>query len=277
MKHATLAALLISALVLCGTGCASKKKAAAAADGTEVVNAEATLVLVDAAMARHQLRKAKALLQKVQFTPAERPTYEPLVRLALADATYYIGDDLSLIEARSKYIDFVTLYADHPRAPYAQFQAGMCSVKQIISASRDQSQTQIAIDDFREIDRRWPASPYARAARQFVGKGQDGLAEHEFIVGSFYYKRKAYQAATERFTGLLEKFPLYGQKDKVYYWLGRTLIDARSPDEGRVWLDQVLNQYPRSKYAKMSSQLLAEAAKKEAQAAAKAAKRKAAS
>jgi len=181
------------------------------------------------------------------------------------------------LEARSKYLDFVTLYGDHPKAPYAQFQAGMCSVKQIYSASRDQAQTQIAIDDFKEIDKRWPKSPYARAARQFIGKGQDGLAEHEFIVGSFYLKKKAYQAATERFTGLLEKYPLYGQKDKVYYWLGRTLIDARSPDEGRVWLDQVLNQYPRSKYAKMSKDLLAEAAKKEAAAAAKAAKRKAAS
>ena len=277
MKRRTIAAMLVPVLVLCGSGCAAKKKSAVATAGTEVVTAEVILAQVDEAMARHQLRKAKTLLQKIQFTQAERPTYEPLVRLALADATYYLGDALSLIEARSKYIDFVTLYADHPRAPYAQFQAGMCSVKQIYSASRDQSQTQIAIDDFREIDKRWPNSPYARAARQFIGKGQDGLAEHEFIVGNFYYKKKAYQAATERFTGLLEKFPLYGQKDKVYYWLGRTLIDARSPDEGRVWLDQVLNQYPRSKYAKMSSQLLAEAAKKEAAAAAKAAKRKAAS
>jgi outer membrane protein assembly factor BamD len=276
MRVRTIAAVLIPALVLCGTGCAAKKRGAAT-QATEVLTAEAILAQVDVAMAHRQLRKAKNLLQKIQFTQAERPTYEPLVRLALADATYYLGDDISLIEARSKYLDFVTLYADHPRAPYAQFQAGMCSVKQIISASRDQGQTQVAIDDFKDIDKRWPKSPYARAARQFVGKGQDGLAEHEFIVGSFYWKKKAYQAATERFTGLLEKYPLYGQKDKVYYWLGRTLIDARSPDEGRVWLDQVLNQYPRSKYAKMSTQLLAEAAKKEAAAAAKAAKRKAAS
>jgi outer membrane protein assembly factor BamD len=256
-------------------GCAAKK--AAADKPAEVLTAEAVLAQVDVAMAHGQLRKAKNLLQKIQFTQEERPTYEPLVRLALADATYYMGDDISLIEARSKYLDFVTLYSDHPRAPYAQFQAGMCSVKQIISASRDQTQTHVAIDDFTEIDKRWPKSSYARAARQFIGKGDDALAEHEFIVGNFYYKKKAYQAATERFTGLLEKYPTYRQKDKVYYWLGRTLLAARSPDEGRVWLDQVLNQYPRSKYAKMATSLLAEAAKKEAEAAKKAAKRKAAS
>lgn len=274
MSVRAIAAVLIPALVLCGAGCAVKKKSAAAA---EVVTAEAMLVQVDAAMARRQMRKAKILLQKIQFTQTERPTYEPLVRLALADATYYLGDDLSLIEARSKYLDFVTLYADHPKAPYAQFQAGMCSVKQIYSASRDQGQTRVAIEDFREIDKRWPTTPYARAARQFVGKGQDGLAEHEFIVGNFYWKKKAYQAATERFTGLLDTYPSYGQKDRVFYWLGRTLIAAKSPDEGRVWLDQVLNQYPRSKYAKLATQLLADAAKKESAAAAKAARKKAAS
>ena len=276
MTSRAIAALVVPALLAGAMGCASKKQAKAK-PATEVVTAEAALAQVEVAMAHHQLRKAKTLLQKIQFTQAERPTYEPLVRLALADATYYLGDDLSLIEARSKYLDFVTLYADHPRAPYAQFQAGMCSVKQIYSASRDQAQTQIAIDDFVEIIKRWPESAYARASRQFIGKGQDGLAEHEFIVGSFYWKKRAYQAATDRFTGLLEKYPKYRHKDKVYYWLGRTLLDAKSPDEGRVWLDQVLNQYPRSKYAKMATDLLAEAAKKEAKEAAKAAKRKAAS
>jgi len=268
MRGRATAAVLSLTLAACGMGCATKKRKALE-QTAEVLTAEAVLADVDDKMAHHQLRKAKLLLQKIQFTQAERPTYEPLVRLALADSTYYLGDDLSLIEARSKYLDFVTLYADHPKAPYAQFQAGMCSVKQIYSASRDQAQTRVAIDDFREIDGRWPASAFARAGRQFIGKGQDGLAEHEFIIGSFYWKKKAYQAAVDRFTALLTNFPAYRQKDKVYYWLGRTLMSARTPEEARVWLDQVLNEYPRGKYAKMAKALLAESAKKDAAVAAK--------
>lgn len=267
MNRTTIAAILSLAVVVSGAGCTDKKKKTK--DAASMVSAEVGLAQADAEMAHRNLRKAKNVLQKVQFTQAERPIYEPLVRLALADSTYYLSDDLSLIEARSKYLDFVTLYADHPKAPYAQFQAGMCSVKQIYSASRDQSQTQVAIDDFKEVDKRWPTSAYARAARQFIGKGLDGLAEHEFVVGSFYWKKKAYQAATARLTALLEKYPEYRQKDKVYFWLGRTLMDARTPDEGRVWLDQVLNDYPRSKYAKPAKKLLAESAKQDAQAAAR--------
>jgi len=241
-------------------GCAGKKKA----KSTEVLTAEQSLARADEAMARRQLRKAKTLLQQVQFTQAERPVYEPLVRLALADSTYYLGDDLSLIEARSKYLDFVTLYGDHPRAPYAQFQAGMCSVKQIYSATRDQAQTRVAIDDFAEIDTRWPSSSYGRAARQFLGKGQDVLAEHEFVVGSFYRSKKRYAAAVDRYKHLLEAYPTYRAKDKVYYWLGFSLTKASEPAAGRVWLDQVVNEYPKSKYAAMAERLLADEAKAEA-------------
>ena len=254
--------LTIALASLAAPSCSHKKAKAKAT--AEVLTAEQTLAKADDAMARHQLRKAKTLLQGIQFTQAERPTYEPLVRLGLADATYYLGDDLSLIEARSKYLDFVTLYGDHPRAPYAQFQAGMCSVKQIYSASRDQAQTRVAIDDFAEIDKRWPSSPYGRAARQFVGKGQDVLAEHEFVVGTFYRQRKAYAAATQRYKHLLETFPTYRSKDKVYYWLGWTLTQASDPAAGRVWLDQVLSEYPRSKYATMAKSLLAAEAKEDA-------------
>ena len=267
-----LAALAAAALITTGSACSAKKREAKAT--AELLPAEQSLAKFQDAMARHQLHKAKTLLQKIQFTQAERSTYEPLVRLGLADATYYLGDDLSLIEARAKYLDFVTLYADHPKAPYAQFQAGMCSVKQIYSASRDQAQTQIAIDDFREVDNRWPTSAYARAARQFIGKGQDGLAEHEFIVGSFYRKRKAYEAAGERFKALLTTYPTYRHKDKVYYWLGRTLMQADEPAEARVWLDRVVTEYPQSKYAAMAKDELTASAERDAAAEAKAAAKK---
>ncbi len=270
MRRRAVVILLIGS-VLAASGCSSKKKHASTQ--TDVLEASVALAQSDAAMAHHQLRKAKTILQKVQFSQADRAQYEPLVRLALADATYYLGDDLSLIEARSKYLDFVTLYGDHPKAPYAQFQAGMCSVKQIYSATRDQAQTHVAIDDFKEIDKRWPETGWARAARQFLNKGQDGLAEHEFVIGAFYWKKKSYRAAIDRFTALLDKFPSYRQKDKVYFWLGRAHMSSGDAAEGRVWLDQVLNEYPKGKFAKPAKDLLADAEKKDAQIEAKRNKR----
>lgn len=256
-----LVGLVALALVATGASCAGKKKRALKG-AAEVLSADETLRRVDDAMARHQLRKAKTLLEKIQFTAEERPVYEPLVRLALADATYYLGDDLSLIEARSKYLDFVTLYGDHPKAPYAQFQAGMCSVKQIASPTRDQAETQVALDDFAEIDKRWPNSRYAQAAKQFIAKGRDALAEHEFIVGNFYRKKGDFDAAVGRFRSLLDGYPHFGERDKVLYWLGWTLVKGRDPSQGRVYLDEVVRDYPKSKFVDEARKLLAPSAHK---------------
>lgn len=257
-----LVGLLALALVAAGVACAGKKKKALKG-AAEVLSADETLRRVDDAMARHQLRKAKTLLEKIQFTTEERPVYEPLVRLALADATYYLGDDLSLIEARSKYLDFVTLYGDHPKAPYAQFQAGMCSMKQIASPTRDQAETRVALSDFAEIDKRWPNSPYAQAAKQFIAKGRDALAEHELVVGNFYRKKGDLDAAVGRFRGLLDGYPHFGQRDEALYWLGWTLLKGRDPSQGRVYLDEVVSDYPKSKFADDAKKLLAASTRKD--------------
>jgi hypothetical protein len=54
-------------------------------------------------------------------------------------------------------------------------------------------------------------------------------------------------------------------------------MDADQPAEGRVWLDQVLNEYPRGRYAPLAKALLAESVKKDTAAAAKDEARKGAS
>lgn len=207
-------------------------------------------------LSKHSLRKARLLLEKIEYTAEDRPRIEPLVRIGLADTVFYLGDDLSLIEARSKYSDFVTIFSDHPLAPYAQFQAGVCSYKQVEVPSRDQSQARVAIEDLREVARRYPDSPFARAADQVRAKAESNLAEHEFIVGRFYLQRKKYRAATDRFRTLLEKFPRYGEPDKLYFHLGKALLLGEGGAEANAFLDRVVADYPESEYADEAKKLL---------------------
>src|SRR5262245_7471040 len=75
LRERLIALVMCVALIGTAFGCAGKK--AKAKDAAEVLNAEQTLARVEQAMAHHQLRRAKNLLQKVQFTQAERPKYEP--------------------------------------------------------------------------------------------------------------------------------------------------------------------------------------------------------
>lgn len=206
---------------------------------------------------RHRMTKAKAALDAIQFTAENRPALEPLVRLAFADILFYTGDVIALIDARSKYVEFVTLYGDHPMAAYAQFQAGICSLEQISSPARDQSQTRAAVADLTEVDRRYADTPYAAAARSVIDTAEAGLAEHEFVVGQFYAKRKAYFSAAERFRGILERYPRFAEKQKVYLELGRALIRANNRVEGSIYLDKLVTDYPGDSLASEARKLLA--------------------
>jgi len=222
----------------------------------EALTPQAAYANATAELSQRNLRKARQMLEKIRFGASDRDL-EPLVKLALADATFYQGDDLSLIEARSKFLDFVTFYGDHPMAAYAQFQAGVCSLRQVEDPTMDQTQTRIAIEDLSEVERRYPASVYAAAARDKISQARGNLAEHEYLVGRFYLRRKEYLAAAERLRSLLDRYPTYPEKDKVYFYLGAALVRGQSDAEGRIYLEKLVSDFPDTPYLQDARELLA--------------------
>jgi outer membrane protein assembly factor BamD len=196
------------------------------------------------------LRQAQAMLEKITYAPDNREELEPLVRLKMADATFYQNYGVALIDARSLYLDFVALYGDHPAAPYAQFQAGICSLGQVVHPSRDQSQTNQAIADLRVVGQRWPNSVFASAARTMIRQAEHNLAEHSFSVGRFYLKHKAPMAAVDRFQTILDKYPDWREREKLYYYLGQAQLRAGNDVEGRIYLDKLITDYPHGEFHK---------------------------
>jgi outer membrane protein assembly factor BamD len=254
--HGVPVLLAVVALLVSSAGCGSFHRRGAE-QGKGLLVAEELYARATGEMERRHFTKAKSLLESMQFNPENRPTMEPQVRLALADVLFYTGDTISLIDARSKYVEFVTLYGTHPRAPYAQFQAGVCSLKQISSPARDQSQTRAALADLEEVGTSYPGSVYAGAARGMIARAEANLAEHEFVVGSFYLKRGAYSSSAERFKEILERYPRYAEKQKVYLELGRSLILAKNRVEGTIYLDKLVSDYPEDARAAEARKLLA--------------------
>jgi len=208
-------------------------------------------------LSNHNLRKAREYLERIQFSPERLADLQPMVRLAMADITFYHGDDLSLIEARSKYLDFVTLNGDHPMAPYAQFQAGVCSLEQVNHPSKDQGETRSAISDLKETLRRYPLSYYAQAAQDMIDVAESNLAEHDFIVGRFYHKRKVPLAASERYRRALDRYPRYRHREKLYFYLGRSLLEGNKDAEASAYLERLMSDYPESSFAKDARKFLA--------------------
>lgn len=233
-----------AALLLAAPGCRKKPQA------ESFPTARAQYERGAEQLARRDLNKAKKTLSRVDlFSAEDRAELEPLVKLALADTEFYRGSDLGLIDARALYLDFVTLYGDHPLAPYAQYQAGVCSLRQVNHPSRDQTQTLRAIADLRVVLARYPQSRFASAARLSIREAQANLADHELIVGRFYQRKKRYFAAAERFRGVLEGYPDYGRLDEVYFRLGSTLAAMGNDAEARIYLGKLMTDFPDTEFA----------------------------
>jgi len=252
LRRAAAVALTLAALALPAAGCGAKKKQAAASASARETYDRGTELL-----SRRKLRQAIDSLQRIEFSEDIDQELIPLARLGVADATFYRLSDLSLIEGRSLYLDFVTLYGSHPLAPYAQLQAGKCSLDQVRHPSRDQTQTHQAIDDLGRVIALWPDTVYAFAAESMMRQARANLVEAEFRIGKFYLERDAYQAAAERFRGALDLDPNYEDLDKVYFFLGKTLINSDNPTEARVYLDKLVHDFPDGRWTDDAKKALA--------------------
>lgn len=243
---------LLLLTVAAGSACAPKSKKAHVAGLSAEQMYDRGIELLESG----KYLSAVEVLSEIDLRFSGTSEFEPLVKLAMADATFYQSNSVNLIEARQMYLDFVTLYGGHDRAPYAQFQAGVCSLKQVHNPSRDQTQTHAAYRELRQVQRRFPNSVYADAAQDMIRRAEANLAEHEFIVGRFYMKRKFYFAAAERFRNILDRYPEYGETEKVYFYLGQTLLLNDNEVEAKIFLGKVVSDYPGTPLAKEAQQAL---------------------
>jgi outer membrane protein assembly factor BamD len=235
------------------TGCGAKKKTTI--DPSQL-SADATFDRAVDLLAKHRLSQAMAALKRIQFAADTRAEVEPLTRLALADATFYQGTTIAWIDARNLYLDFVTLNGDHPLAPYAQLQVGLCSLKQVSQPSKDQALTRQAIQDLEAVRQRWPSSRYVDAARSLASEARANLAESEFLVGRFYLKKKNYKAAIERFRGIVIGFPDYPDVEKVLFHLAQANVLAGNEAEARIYLDTLVTRHPNGAYVDRAQKAL---------------------
>jgi outer membrane protein assembly factor BamD len=180
--------------------------------------------------------------------------------LLLADSYYFDGGALNFVQAEAKYRDFLNRFPTSDQAAYAQFQAANSLAGRMEKADRDQSATEAALAAYQELIRLYPTSEYVAEARSRIDDVLDRLAEHEFVVGFFYFRRGLQVAAIDRFEELLERYPAYDERDKVLYYL--TLACQRSLDPAQKekvpgTIEQLHELHPESPYlGKLPAELL---------------------
>jgi outer membrane protein assembly factor BamD len=170
--------------------------------------------------------------------------------LRLADSFFDEKTPLGYLEAGVRYKDFRNRYPSHPRSDYALFRLAQCSDKQAERPDREQTNTRNAALAYRELVLAYPDSPYATESRLRLGTMRGLLAEHEYVVGHFYVKRRAWRAAKGRMEGVLASYPDYAKLDLVLYDNGLAENKMGHEDEAKQIWERLARDFPSSPLVK---------------------------
>jgi outer membrane protein assembly factor BamD len=169
--------------------------------------------------------------------------YATLAELKIADVYF---EQERFEEAGSYYQDFVELHPKHPQVSYAIYRRGECAFRQMRDQDRDQTPTQEAVAQFRFLLEEYPQSEYAPDARLKLGEAENRLAAHVLEVADFYFDRKQYYAAADRYREALEAYPLHSDRLRTLYRLALSLQNLGQEAEARRILAQILQNEPDS-------------------------------
>jgi outer membrane protein assembly factor BamD len=205
--------------------------------------------------------KGEALVAKKKYETgrqylrfvAENYANDPIGKqaaLRLADSYFDEKTPLGYLEAQARYKDFRNRYPSHPKADYAIFRLAQCADRQAEKPDRDQANTRLAANSYREVLQNFPDSPYTAEARARYTRMRSLLATHEYRVGAFYVKRKAYLAAKGRFDTLLAVFPDYTDLDQVLYLAGMVENKLGHEEDSRLLWERLAKDYPASPLVK---------------------------
>lgn len=205
------------------------------------------------------LEQGKTLLEKKKYGEARKylaHAYEAEPNssagreglLLAADAFFLDGGTQNLIQAEAKYRDFRNRFPTSDKAAYVQFQIGKALSARMERPDRDQSDSQKALEAFQDVQRLYPTSEYAEAARTESNRVLDNLAEHEFVVGFFYTRYGIPVAAVQRFEHLLATYPNYSQREKTLYHLALAYRRQNNKEKATEVLERLQAQFPESRF-----------------------------
>lgn len=170
--------------------------------------------------------------------------------LLAADSLFLDGGTANFIKAEAKYRDFQNRFPTSERADYVQLQIARCLTKQVLKPDRDQTATRKALLAYDDLLRVYPTSELAAEAQQGMFDLRQILADHEYIVGRYNFKRRLYGAAESRFSTLLEDYPDYEETDKVLFGLGRSQLKQKHIADAEQTFNRLEEEYPESQYAR---------------------------
>jgi outer membrane protein assembly factor BamD len=202
---------------------------------------------------------ARISLQTLMNT-YESSEYLAKAKLAVADSWFREGGGNGMAQAEAEYKDFQLFYPNMEEA--AQAQSRICDIhfKEMDKSDRDELQTVRAETECRDLITQYPNSKFVPAATQKLREIQESMAEHEYVVGFFYWKREMNPAAANRLNSLVDQYPLYSKAGEALYEAGDSYskMGPRYRKQSGEMFQRIVRDYPLSARVKDAQKRLEE-------------------
>lgn len=243
MKISGIATKLLVWILLFSIGCATQQTIENSLSVNELYTRG------EKAFKKKKYRDAVEAFKKIKIEFPESSTLSN-VRLKIGES-YYL--DKKYDEAIAEYKEFLDYHPAHGSKDLARYRIGISLYNQMLPYDVDQSKTEEAIKQFRDLLKVTPDSPYAPKSREKIKKCTERIVRHEYYIGNFYYRIKEYRAATRRLRGLLENYPDQKIEPMVIILLAESYWEGEERERALKTYKELLSRYPKSSYARYAA------------------------
>ena len=134
------------------------------------------------------------------------PYYEKAdeVQYRIADCYKQMGEyDI----ARNEFEKVASQYSDSQWLDDAEYQKGVCWLKETMKFPNNEQIFEKAIQSFEEFINKYPDSEFLDKAKEELGKLNEGKSEKIYEIAKFYEKNGNYNAAQIYYKQVIEQFP----------------------------------------------------------------------
>ena len=237
------ARVVVIALVAALVGCAGKKPPVPAdqlwSEGNESFEDEAY---------DYAIQKYKALLDQYPFDP-----HAEEAELKIAQA-YYAAQRYP--EAIAAFGNFERMHPTSQFLPSTEYHRGLAYLAQYSTADRDQQAITNALTTFRNINDRFPGTPWAERSQLRMRECREALARHEAQVATYYLEKDSMRAAESRLRGLLAQYPETDAAAETLYAFGRAYEAREDSDAAKLAFATIVRHHPDGPWARSAREEL---------------------
>jgi outer membrane protein assembly factor BamD len=181
-------------------------------------------------------------------------------KLAIADSWYREGGTHGMAQAEAEYKDFILFYPAMEEAAESQKRICDIHIGLMEKADRDQNNALRAEYECKQLITQFPNSKFVQPTEQKLREIQEALAQNEMVVGEYYHHKGANSAADNRYSSLVQQYPLFSRADFALWEDADSLRKMGKPareKEGEA-LQKIVRDYPLSPWAEQSKKRLKE-------------------